>query len=175
MPPKWALGYHQCRWSYDSADRVLEVGRNVAFICTEICLLRDNWSQRLILKTRSSMIMCRTSISISAQLLLYIKQMFMPFPFLTMEKAICIRFVVRIQFIPDPIRNSSAIDLFLFCKLLLQVSRTFREKDIPCDVIWMDIDYMDGFRCFTFDPVCHCLIDLQQRPLHFTSCMNHLQ
>ncbi|XP_022145307.1 uncharacterized protein LOC111014792 [Momordica charantia] len=56
MPPKWALGYHQCRWSYDSADRVLEV------------------------------------------------------------------------------------------------SRTFREKDIPCDVIWMDIDYMDGFRCFTFDP-----------------------
>ncbi|KAG1354201.1 alpha-glucosidase 2 [Cocos nucifera] len=31
------------------------------------------------------------------------------------------------------------------------VARTFREKHIPCDVIWMDIDYMDGFRCFTFD------------------------
>ncbi|KAK9669054.1 hypothetical protein RND81_13G106000 [Saponaria officinalis] len=56
MPPKWALGYHQCRWSYASDKRVLEV------------------------------------------------------------------------------------------------ARTFREKGIPCDVIWMDIDYMDGFRCFTFHP-----------------------
>ncbi|XP_026424685.1 uncharacterized protein LOC113321019 isoform X2 [Papaver somniferum] len=34
---------------------------------------------------------------------------------------------------------------------VLEVARTFREKKIPCDVIWMDIDYMDGFRCFTFD------------------------
>lgn len=25
MPPKWALGYHQCRWSYASDQRVLEV------------------------------------------------------------------------------------------------------------------------------------------------------
>ncbi|MQL96576.1 hypothetical protein Taro_029251 [Colocasia esculenta] len=32
-----------------------------------------------------------------------------------------------------------------------QIAKTFREKGIPCDVIWMDIDYMDGFRCFTFD------------------------
>ncbi|KAL9250894.1 Alpha-glucosidase 2-like protein [Drosera capensis] len=55
MPPKWSLGYHQCRWSYASDKRVIEV------------------------------------------------------------------------------------------------ARTFREKGIPCDVIWMDIDYMDGFRCFTFD------------------------
>ncbi|VAH06888.1 unnamed protein product [Triticum turgidum subsp. durum] len=55
MPPKWSLGYHQCRWSYDSSEKVLKV------------------------------------------------------------------------------------------------VRTFREKGIPCDVIWMDIDYMDGFRCFTFD------------------------
>ncbi|KAK1367710.1 alpha-glucosidase 2 [Heracleum sosnowskyi] len=55
MPPKWSLGYHQCRYSYDSDERVREI------------------------------------------------------------------------------------------------SRTFREKGIPCDVIWMDIDYMDGFRCFTFD------------------------
>lgn len=36
----------------------------------------------------------------------------------------------------------------------LQVAKTFREKSIPCDVIWMDIDYMDGFRCFTFDKAC---------------------
>ncbi|CAM8883103.1 unnamed protein product [Rhodiola kirilowii] len=55
MPPKWSLGYQQCRWSYESEARVLEV------------------------------------------------------------------------------------------------SKTFREKGIPCDVVWMDIDYMDGFRCFTFD------------------------
>ncbi|KAM7493797.1 hypothetical protein LguiB_028406 [Lonicera macranthoides] len=55
MPPKWSLGYQQCRWSYDSDARVREI------------------------------------------------------------------------------------------------AKTFREKGIPCDVIWMDIDYMDGFRCFTFD------------------------
>ncbi|KAL5199105.1 hypothetical protein ABZP36_002617 [Zizania latifolia] len=58
MPPKWSLGYHQCRWSYDSSEKVL------------------------------------------------------------------------------------------------QVARTFRERHIPCDVVWMDIDYMDGFRCFTFDRNC---------------------
>ncbi|KAG0590030.1 hypothetical protein KC19_1G065500 [Ceratodon purpureus] len=55
MPPKWALGYQQCRWSYMTAARVAEV------------------------------------------------------------------------------------------------AATFREKKIPCDVIWMDIDYMQDFKCFTFD------------------------
>ncbi|KAI3728016.1 hypothetical protein L6452_16641 [Arctium lappa] len=55
MPPKWSLGYQQCRWSYDSDMRVREI------------------------------------------------------------------------------------------------AKTLRDKGIPCDVIWMDIDYMDGFRCFTFD------------------------
>jgi len=33
-----------------------------------------------------------------------------------------------------------------------EVARGFRSRQIPCDVIWMDIDYMDGFRIFTFDP-----------------------
>lgn len=55
MPAKWALGYHQCRWSYKTADRVLEVARN------------------------------------------------------------------------------------------------FRERRLPCDVIWIDIDYMNEMRPFTFN------------------------
>lgn len=25
MPPKWSLGYHQCRYSYDSSEKVLQV------------------------------------------------------------------------------------------------------------------------------------------------------
>lgn len=57
LPPKWALGYHQCRYSYETAARALEVARE------------------------------------------------------------------------------------------------FRRRHIPCDAIWLDIDYMRGFRCFTFDPV----------------------
>jgi len=55
MPPLWALGYHQSRWSYESAERVLEVARE------------------------------------------------------------------------------------------------FRVRSMPCEAIWMDIDYMEGFRSFTFD------------------------
>lgn len=33
-----------------------------------------------------------------------------------------------------------------------EIADTFRAKRIPCDVIWFDIDYMDGYRVFTFDP-----------------------
>jgi alpha-glucosidase len=32
-----------------------------------------------------------------------------------------------------------------------EVADTFRLKQIPCDAIWMDIDYMEGFRVFTFN------------------------
>ncbi len=33
-----------------------------------------------------------------------------------------------------------------------EIADGFRARKIPCDVIWMDIDYMNGFRVFTFDP-----------------------
>ncbi len=56
LPPLWALGYQQCRWSYDSARRVR------------------------------------------------------------------------------------------------QIARQFRRRKIPCDTIYIDIDYMDGFRSFTWHP-----------------------
>ncbi|QQE10528.1 DUF5110 domain-containing protein [Planctomycetota bacterium] len=32
-----------------------------------------------------------------------------------------------------------------------EIADEFRKRKLPCDVIWMDIDYMDGFRVFTFD------------------------
>ncbi|MDX9911394.1 MAG: glycoside hydrolase family 31 protein [Phycisphaerales bacterium] len=34
----------------------------------------------------------------------------------------------------------------------LEVAKGFRERKIPCDVIWHDIDYMDSYFCFTFSP-----------------------
>ncbi len=55
LPPRWALGYHQCRWSYYPQNRVLEI------------------------------------------------------------------------------------------------ADAFRTLNIPCDVLYLDIDYMDGFRCFTWN------------------------
>ena len=33
-----------------------------------------------------------------------------------------------------------------------EIARTFREKKIPADVIHLDIDYMDGYRVFTWNP-----------------------
>ena len=32
-----------------------------------------------------------------------------------------------------------------------EITKTFRDLKIPCDAIYLDIDYMDGFRCFTWD------------------------
>ena len=32
-----------------------------------------------------------------------------------------------------------------------EITGTFRELNIPCDAIYLDIDYMDGFRCFTWN------------------------
>jgi alpha-glucosidase len=32
-----------------------------------------------------------------------------------------------------------------------ELATTFRDLNIPCDAIYLDIDYMDGYRCFTWD------------------------
>ena len=32
-----------------------------------------------------------------------------------------------------------------------EITKQFRNLNIPCDAIYLDIDYMDGFRCFTWD------------------------
>ena len=34
---------------------------------------------------------------------------------------------------------------------IIEIADEFRARSIPCDVLWADIDYMDGFRIFTFD------------------------
>ncbi len=31
-----------------------------------------------------------------------------------------------------------------------EIATSFRERQIPCDAIYLDIDYMEGFRCFTW-------------------------
>jgi len=36
-------------------------------------------------------------------------------------------------------------------KRVREIAKEFRSRKIPCDVIWMDIHYMDGYRIFTFD------------------------
>lgn len=33
-----------------------------------------------------------------------------------------------------------------------EITDGFRKRKIPCDAIYLDIDYMDGFRCFTWHP-----------------------
>jgi alpha-glucosidase len=32
------------------------------------------------------------------------------------------------------------------------IARTFRERDIPCDTLYLDIDCLDGYRVFTWNP-----------------------
>ena len=36
-------------------------------------------------------------------------------------------------------------------KNVKDIAAKFRKLKIPCDAIYLDIDYMDGFRCFTWD------------------------
>jgi alpha-glucosidase len=36
-------------------------------------------------------------------------------------------------------------------KIVRNICNEFRNRRIPCDAIYLDIDYMDGFRCFTWN------------------------
>lgn len=36
-------------------------------------------------------------------------------------------------------------------KRVYELAKEFRDRQIPCDAIYLDIDYMDGYRCFTWD------------------------
>jgi alpha-glucosidase len=46
----------------------------------------------------------------------------------------------------DTINASGAI-----IREVMWSSAKFRELKIPCDAIYLDIDYMEGFRCFTWN------------------------
>ncbi|GAB3837451.1 glycoside hydrolase family 31 protein [Hymenobacter jeollabukensis] len=37
-------------------------------------------------------------------------------------------------------------------KLFKGIGAEFRKRRIPCDALYLDIDYMDGYRCFTWHP-----------------------
>lgn len=34
---------------------------------------------------------------------------------------------------------------------LRKIAKEFRDRSIPCDALYLDIDYMDGYRCFTWN------------------------
>ncbi|MCO6492342.1 MAG: DUF4968 domain-containing protein, partial [Phaeodactylibacter sp.] len=34
---------------------------------------------------------------------------------------------------------------------VMELAQEFRSREIPCDAIYLDIDYMDGYRCFTWN------------------------
>ena len=36
-------------------------------------------------------------------------------------------------------------------KRVMEIADEFRKREIPCDVIWLDIDYMDRYRVFTWN------------------------
>jgi alpha-glucosidase len=57
------------------------------------------------------------------------------------------------------------------------IAANFRERQIPCDGIFLDIDYMDGFRIFTWDksrfPDPHkMLTDLRQQGFHLIAIVD---
>jgi alpha-glucosidase len=60
---------------------------------------------------------------------------------------------------------------------LRQVARSFREREIPCDTLYLDIDTLDGYRVFTWDPVAFpdpkgLLGELRAMGFHVTSIVD---
>ena len=47
-------------------------------------------------------------------------------------------------------RNGGNLSYILEEEEVRELVKTFEEKDIPLDVVYLDIDYMDGFRVMTF-------------------------
>lgn len=41
---------------------------------------------------------------------------------------------------------------YLSAQQVREVTQKFRERNHPCDAFWLDIDYMDGYRNFTWNP-----------------------
>ena len=41
---------------------------------------------------------------------------------------------------------------YMSAKEVLEIAKTFREKQIPADVVYCDIDYMDNYKIFTWNP-----------------------
>lgn len=60
---------------------------------------------------------------------------------------------------------------------VLEVAETFRKLQIPCDAIYLDIDYMDGYRCFTwnaerFPNPTKLIAELKSRGFHVVSMID---
>ncbi len=58
-----------------------------------------------------------------------------------------------------------------------QLATTLRKRNHPCDAIWLDIDYMNGFRNFTWDPEAfpdprHMLDDLHAQGFHLITIID---
>ncbi len=49
---------------------------------------------------------------------------------------------------------------------VLQLAQEFRKREIPCDVIYLDIHYMDGFRVFTWDKKLFPDLKIMIKQLH---------
>jgi alpha-glucosidase len=58
-----------------------------------------------------------------------------------------------------------------------QVATNLRERNHPCDAIWLDIDYMNGFRDFTWNPEqfpspSQMIDDLHKQGLHLVTIID---